>query len=447
MRIQPPETRYAHSGELSIAYQVVGDGERDILFIPGFVSNVELMWDMPFYRHVFERFAQIGRLIVFDKRGVGLSDRQLGTGSAADRMDDVRAVADASGIEAATVIGLSEGGPLGMLFASTYPERVRSLVLWGTFARMHVAPDYPIGVDPAVTTAFIDSMERDWGSGLVWRNFISHLPEDEDTRRLIARYERQTTTPRVVKEIMRSNVAIDIRDALPAIHAPTLVVHRSGDGLVRPPLARYLAAHIPNARMVELPGDFHLSGELGRDDDALDAIAEFITGGSPESTVGFDRVLATVLFTDIVGSTARAATLGDRAWTAVLEKHDELAEREISRHRGKLVKRTGDGLLATFDGPGRCVLAARAIRNASRLLGLDVRAGVHTGEVERREDDVSGIAVHIGARIGAMAAAGEILVSSTVKDLVAGSEIEFVDRGRHPLKGIPGEWQLWAAAT
>jgi class 3 adenylate cyclase len=290
-------------------------------------------------------------------------------------------------------------------------------------------------------------MERNWGTGVVWRDFVAHLPEDEYTRRLIARYERQATTPKVVKEIMRSNVAIDIRDALPAIHAPTLVLHRTGDRLVRPDLARYLAQHIPNARMVELPGDFHLSGELGRDDDALDAIAEFITGGAAEPAVGFDRVLATVLFTDIVDSTARAAALGDRAWTDVLEKHDEIAVREIGRHRGKLVKRTGDGLLATFDGPGRCVLAARAIRNASRLLGLDVRAGVHTGEVERREDDVLGIAVHIGARIGAMAAAGEILVSSTVKDLVAGSEIEFTDRGRHALKGIPGEWHLWAAAT
>lgn len=444
-RIQPPETRYARSGELSIAYQVIGDGDRDILFIPGFVSNVELMWELPFYRRMFECFARLGRLVVFDKRGVGLSDRQLGTGSPSDRMDDVRAVADAAGIETATVIGLSEGGPLGILFASTYPERVRQLVLWGTFARMHIAPDYPIGIDPIVTTAFIDRLEGQWGTGIPWRSFIYHLPEDEDTRRLIARYERQTTTPGVMRQIMLSNVAIDIRDALPSVQAPTLVIHRSGDRLVVAPLARYMAERIPGARYLELPGDFHVSGEVGRDDDALDAIAAFVAGDRAERVASYDRVLATVLFTDIVDSTAKAASLGDRAWTELLARHDEAAEREILRYRGHLVKRTGDGFLATFDGPARGVLAAHAIRDAARLLGLGIRAGVHTGEIERRDDDVSGIAVHIGARIASMAAPGEILVSNTVKDLVIGSGIEFADRGRHALKGIPGEWQIWAA--
>jgi class 3 adenylate cyclase/esterase/lipase len=446
MRIEPPETRYARSGELSIAYQVIGEGARDILFIPGFVSNVELIWELPFYRRMFECFTRLGRLIVFDKRGVGLSDRQLGTGSASDRMDDVRAVADAAGIEAATVIGLSEGGPLGILFASTYPERVRQLVLWGTYARFHIAPDYPIGLEPALTTAFCDWLEEQWGSGVAWRLFVSHLPEDGDTCRVIARYERQSTTPGVVKQVMLSNVAMDVRSALPTIQAPTLVVHRRGDTLVPPVLARHMAEQIPGARLVDLPGDFHLSGEVGRDDDALDTIAAFVTGDTAERIANYDRVLATVLFTDIVDSTAKAASLGDRAWTDLLERHDEIAQREIVRHRGQLVKRTGDGLLATFDGPGRGVLAAHAIRNAARLLGLEVRAGVHTGEIERRNDDVSGIAVHIGARIGAMAAPGEVLVSSTVKDLVVGSGIEFTDRGRHSLKGIPGEWQVWAAS-
>lgn len=446
MITQPPETRYARSGELSIAYQVIGEGARDILFIPGFVSNVELMWEQPFYRRIFECFARLGRLVVFDKRGVGLSDRQLGSGSASDRMDDLRAVADAAGIEAATVIGLSEGGPLGILFASTYPERVRQLVLWGTFARMHVAPDYPIGIDPAITTAFIDQLAEAWGSGIPWRSFIYHLPEDEDSRRMIARYERQSTTPGVMKQIMLSNVAMDVRNALPAIQAPTLVVHRSGDRLVVPPLARYMAEHIPAARYVELPGDFHVSGEVGRDDDLLDVIAAFVAGDTAEHVSSYDRVLATVLFTDIVDSTAKAASLGDRAWTTLLERHDEAAKREIVRHRGQLVKRTGDGLLATFDSPGRGVLAAQGIRNAARLLGLEVRAGVHTGEIERRDDDVSGIAVHIGARVGSLAAPGEVLVSNTVKDLVVGSSITFADRGRHALKGIPGEWQVWSAA-
>ena len=446
MHIRPPETRYAKSGELSIAYQVVGEGDRDILFIPGFVSNIELMWELPFYRHLFERLAALGRLIVFDKRGVGLSDRQLGTGSASDRMDDLRAVADAAGIAAATVLGVSEGGPLGILFASTYPERVRSLVLWGTFARLHVAADYPMGFEPALTTAFIDRLEAEWGSGVALGNFVSHLPEDAESRRLIARYERQTATPGAMKRIMLSNVSMDVRDALPAIQAPTLVLHRSGDRVVAPELMHQMAALIPNARVVELPGDFHLSGEVGRDDDALDAIAEFVTGSPVRHVTGFDRVLATVLFTDIVESTARAADVGDRAWTQILERHDEVAERAIARYGGHLVKRTGDGLLATFDGPGRCVLAAQAIRGEARLLGLEVRAGVHTGEIERRTGDVAGIAVHIGARVGAIAAPGEILVSNTVRELVTGSGIEFADRGRHTLRGVPGEWQLWATA-
>jgi len=445
MLLHPPETRYAQSGDLSIAYQVVGEGERDILFIPGFVSNVELMWELPFYRHMFERFSSLGRLIVFDKRGVGLSDRQLGTGSASDRMDDVRAVADAAGIESATVVGVSEGGPLGILFASTYPQRVRSLVLWGTFARLHAAPDFAVGVAPATTKAFIDRLEKEWGSGTAWRTFVSHLPEDEETRRLVARYERQTTTPGVMKEVMRSNVTIDVRDALSAVRAPTLVLHRSGDRLVPREVTLAMAAGLPNVRVVELPGDFHLSGEVGREDDALGAIAEFVTGSPATHDPRLDRVLATVLFTDIVGSTERVASVGDRAWTETLERHDEIAVREIARHGGQLVKRTGDGLLATFDGPGRCVMAARAIRGAARMLGLEVRAGVHTGEIERRTDDVAGIAVHIGARVGAMAAPGEILVSNTVKELVVGSGIEFADRGRHELRGVPGQWQVWAA--
>jgi len=311
---------------------------------------------------------------------------------------------------------------------------------------MHVAPDYPIGIAPERTSDFIDQLEAQWGKGVAWRSFIFHLPEDEATRRLIARYERQSTTPGVMKQILLSNVAIDVREVLPSVHASTLVLHRSGDPLIAPPLARYMAERIQGARFVELPGDFHLSAEVGREDDAMEAISSFVAGAPAERVASYDRVLATVLFTDIVDSTAKAASLGDRAWTELLERHDEIAEREIVRHRGHLVKRTGDGLLATFDGPARCVSAAHAIRNATRLLGLEVRAGLHTGEIERRAADVSGIAVHIGARIASLAAPGEILVSNTVKDLVIGSGIVFADRGCHSLKGIPGEWQVWAAA-
>ncbi len=445
MRIRPPKTRYARSGDLSIAYQVIGEGDRDILFIPGFVSNVELMWELPLYRLVFERLASLGRLIVFDKRGVGLSDRQLGTGSASDRMDDIRAVTDAAGVKSVHIIGVSEGGPLAIMFASTYPHRVRSLVLWGTYARMVAGPDYPVGVSTDATKEFIDELEKRWGSGTAWRVFVSHMPEDEETRRLIGRYERQSSSPRAMREIMLSNVALDVRSALASIQCPTLVVHRSGDRVVLKPIALDMAAHIPDVGVIELPGDFHLSGAPGREDDALDAIEEFITGSPAREMSSFDRVLATVLFTDIVDSTARAASVGDRAWTETLERHDHVAGREVARHGGEVVKRTGDGLLATFDGPGRCVLAAQAIRSAARTIGLEVRAGVHTGEVEQRLDDVAGIAVHIGARIAAAAQPGEILVSNTVKDLVIGSGIEFVDRGRHELKGVPGKWQVWAA--
>lgn len=440
-----PETRYARSGDLSIAYQILGDGPRDILFIPGFVSNVELMWEVPFLAHYLERLARMGRLVFFDKRGTGLSDRSLGSGSAADRMDDLRAVADAAGIESAALVGLSEGGPLAILFATTYPERVRSLVLWGTFARTHVAPDYPSGVAPEVTAAFVDRIQQIWGSGEAWRYFAYHLPEDDDTRRVIARYERQTTTPGVAAQILRRNCEIDVRTALPAVQAPTLVVHRLGDPLVAFDRARYMAEHIAGSRLVSFPGDFHISGRVGQDDDVLDAIEEFVTGAPKVREPEFDRVLATVLFTDIVDSTARAVSLGDRAWTSTLHQHDLITRREVERHRGVVVKRTGDGLVATFDGPGRCVRAAQGIRDALRTLGLDIRAGVHTGEIQRRPDDVAGIAVHIGARIGALAGAGEILVSGTVKDLVIGSGIDFADRGRHELKGVPGAWQIWAA--
>jgi class 3 adenylate cyclase len=290
-----------------------------------------------------------------------------------------------------------------------------------------------------------DNVQQKWGTGEAWRTFAQNLPEDDDTRRLIARYERQTTTPGVAAEILRRNIEIDVRAALPAVQAPTLVIHRLGDPLV--PFergGRYLADHIPGARLVGLPGDFHISGRVGQDDDVFDAIEEFVTGARPAHTPDLDRVLATVLFTDIVASTAHASNLGDRAWASTLRQHDEIALREVQRHRGVLVKRTGDGLLATFDGPGRCVRAAQSIRNAMRPLGLELRAGVHTGEIHRTPDDVAGIAVHIGARIGSLADAGEILVSSTVKDLVIGSGLDFADRGRHALRGIPGQWQVWA---
>jgi pimeloyl-ACP methyl ester carboxylesterase len=440
-----PDTRYARSGDLSIAYQTVGEGPPDVLFIPGFVSNAELMWEVPWIAHDLERLASIGRLVTFDKRGTGCSDRSLGSGSAEERMDDVRAVAEAAGVEEAVVVGLSEGGPLATLFATTYPERVRALVLWGTYGRLLLGPDYPIGYPAEFIDGFISSVVSQWGTGRALRHFIYNLPEDPTTERMTARYERQTATPGIVERVLFHNCRMDVRSALPAVHVPALVVHREGDPLIGIEHARAMAQMIEGARLVELPGEWHVDGRVGADDDVFDAIEEFVTGEATTQERHIDRVLATVLFTDIVDSTTRAVTVGDRSWRAVLEQHDEVARRQVERYGGILVTRTGDGLLATFDGPGRAVRAAQAIVQSVKPLGLGVRAGLHTCEIERRDDDVAGIGVHIGARIGALAGANEVLVSNTVKDLVMGSDIEFTDRGSHGLKGVPGDWQLWAA--
>jgi class 3 adenylate cyclase len=438
-----PETRYAQSGDLSIAYQTVGEGPLDILFIPGFVSNVELLWDIPMWADMFNRFSKMGRFVFFDKRGTGCSDRSLGTGSAEDRMDDARAVADAAGIEQAVVIGISEGGPLAILFATAFPERVRSLVLWGTFARTLRAPDYPDGLDPEIVEAFIQTIKGQWGTGRALANFIGGVTEERLPD--LARYERQTASPGAAAEILHHNVNMDVRYALPSVQAPTLVLHRAGDPIVPLDRGQYLADHIAGAQMKVFPGAFHLGSNPGDEDPSLDAIAEFITGAPVQREIDVDRVLMTVLFTDIVDSTARASTMGDRAWRTLLERHDTAATQAVERHRGTLVKRTGDGLLATFDGPGRGIRAARELQEMVRPLDIKVRAGLHTGEIERRPDDVAGIGVHIGARVSALAGPDEVLVTNTVKDLVIGSGLDFDDRGNHTLKGIPGDWHLWAA--
>ena len=442
--VTAPETQYAQSGELSIAYQTVGGGPIDLLFVPGFVSNVELMWERPAFAGMLERLSGIGRLTFFDKRGTGCSDRSLGTGSSEDRMDDLRAVADAAGIESAVVIGISEGGPLAVLFAASFPERVRSLVLWGTFGRALWAPDYEEGLSSELVDAFIDDVREKWGTGHALAGFLSDSGEADLAAQ--ARYERQTASPGAAATILRHNVQMDVRHALGALRMPTLVVHRTGDPIVPVGAGRYLARHINGAHLVELPGDFHVGGVPGDDDDILDAIEEFVTGAPVvERDDDVDRVLMTVLFTDLVDSTARASEMGDKAWRSLLEQHDTTAAKAVESQRGVVVKRTGDGLLATFDGPGRGVRAARALREAVASLGVEVRAGLHTGEVERRGDDVAGIGVHIGARVSALAASGEVLVTSTVKDLVMGSDLEFDDRGSRELKGVPGDWHLWAS--
>ena len=439
-----PETHYAKSGELSIAYQVFGEGDLDLVFIPGFISNGDLSWQAPLFSEFFARFGSFARVITFDKRGTGLSERTLGFGSAEDRMDDIRAVMDAAACERAALVGISEGGPLAILFAATYPERASALVPWGTFARVTQGPDYPLGHDPSIIEPFIDGSVARWGTGRALRFFISNMPTDPEGSAFVARYERSAATPSMVREILRRNCEIDVRSALPAITAPTLVVHRHGDHVVPVECGRYVAEEIVGALLLELPGDWHLNGADGGEDDALDAIEEFLTGRRHEPVVPVDRVLKTVLFTDIVDSTARAAAEGDRRWHDLLDRHDAAIRRELDRFRGQEVKATGDGFLAAFDGPGRAINCAQAIATGSQALGLDVRAGLHTGECELRRDDLAGIAVHIGARVAALAGPGEVLVTSTVRDLVAGSGIEFTDRGMHALKGVPGEWDVLA---
>lgn len=439
-----PTTRYARSGDLSIAYQVVGAGPLDIVFVPGFVSHLELAWETPMFATIFQRLSSFGRLIAFDKRGMGLSDRTAQLPTLEERMDDVRAVMDAAGSEKAALVGISEGGPMSLLFAATYPERTQALVLWASFARVMKGDDYPIGIDEAVAQATYAFIAKRWGEGSVLRRIaMQDAPDTPEITELVARYERNSASPAAAVAAIRFGIESDVRHVLSSISAPTLIVHRCDDPLVPVAHGRYLAAHIPGAQLREFPGDFHLSA-TGADVPLLDTIGEFLTGEQREPAV--DRILKTILFTDIVASTERAAELGDRRWRELLDSHDAVVRKEIQKARGREVKTTGDGFLAAFDGPARAIRCAQAIGRQASGLGLQVRAGLHTGECEVRGDDLAGIAVHIGARVAALAGPGEILVTGTVRDLVAGSGIEFADRGAHALKGIPGEWRILSAA-
>jgi pimeloyl-ACP methyl ester carboxylesterase len=440
-----PETQYAQSGDLSIAYQVLGDGPIDVVFVSGFISHQELEWEFEGSNPI-HGVLSFARLITFDKRGTGLSERTLGYGGAEDRMDDIRAVMDAAGSDRAVLIGRSEGGPLAILFAATYPERTAALVLWNTYARGLAGPDYPIGLDPVKTKAFIAHVADGWGKGLGLQGFFGIVADDE-LRRQLARFERNAATPRTAAEILTRNVEIDVRSALPAVSAPTLVLHRRHDPVVPFRLGKYVADRIPGARLVELPGAFHTSPDEGGDDDAVEVIEEFLTGHRAQRPVDIDRVLATVLFIDIVESTERLTAMGDRKWRELLDTFRSAERRELQRFRGREVNTRGDDILATFDGPARAISCAHAIGAAAGSLGIEVRAGLHTGEVELQGDDIAGIAVHIGARVAGLAGAGEVLVTSTVRDLVAGSGLEFAEHGTHELKGVPGEWTILEATT
>jgi pimeloyl-ACP methyl ester carboxylesterase len=436
-----PETRYAKSGDVHIAYQVIGNGPRDLVVVPGFVSHLEATWEAPRRARFFERLASFARLIMFDKRGTGMSDRTSQVFTLEQRMDDVRAVMDAVGCERAALFGVSEGGPMSLLFAATYPERTTAVVLYGSYARRAWAPDHPWGLPDERWTELYDAIEHDWGGPRILQSFVPSALDDPEARRQFASYLRLAASPGAAAAVMRMNREIDVRHILPAVRVPALILHRVDDSLTPVGQARYLAAHIPSARLVELPGVDHVAW-VGDADAIVDEIEEFLTGmrQGPEP----DRVLATVLFTDLVGATERAAALGDRRWREVLEQHHAAVRRELARFRGREIDTAGDGFLATFDGPARGVRCAQAIGEAVRPLGLGVRAGLHTGECEVMGDKLGGIAVHIGARVAAEAGAGEVLVSHTVKDLVAGSGLRFADRGVHGLKGVPGEWRLFA---
>ena len=442
-RGRTPETRYARAGDgVHIAYQVTGWGPLDVVMVPGFVSHVELAWDMPFYASMLRRLGSFARVISFDKRGTGLSDRTPAVPTLEERMDDVRTVMEAAGADRVALWGVSEGGPMALLFAATYPERTSALVLQGSFARIACAPDHPIGFPRDALAEFIDEFGRLWGTGGVLANYyFPTAAEDPGIRHEFARWERNGASPGAMVAVLRMIQAIDVRAILPTISVPTLVVHCTGDPAVPVQHGRHLARHIPGARYIEVAGEDHLTirpGEHGLFDD----IEEFLTGSRPPPET--DRVLKTLLLTDIVGSTEEAVRLGDRRWHELLDAHDATVRAELEHFRGREVKATGDGFLACFDGPTRAIRCARAISDGARALGLEVRAGLHTGECETRGDDLAGVAVHIAARVAALAQPGEVLCSRTVTDLVGGSGISFVDRGVHALKGVPGQWQTFA---
>jgi pimeloyl-ACP methyl ester carboxylesterase/class 3 adenylate cyclase len=456
--VRRSDIRYCPSaGGVDIAYQVVGDGPVDLVFVSGFITHLELSWELPHFAWL-EELDGVARVITFDKRGTGLSDRSLGFGSLEERADDIRAVMDAVGSERAFLHGVSEGGPMSILFAASFPDRMRGLILYGTMARLRQAEDYPIGFPAEIENAFLDFVAANWGSGKVFEQFAQNAPDPDEARRLIARFERSACTPKMAVEIQRRNFEIDVRPALATISAPTLVIHSAGDPLIPVAHGRYLAEHIPGARLLELSGAFHCSWQPDEIASWRDAVRGFLVadgkpaeqpsparGEPPTPTSARDRVLATVLFTDIISSTELAARVGDRAWHTLLDQHDRIAQAEIERFGGRLVKTTGDGLLATFKGPGRGIGCARAVADAVHTLDLRIRSGVHTGEVELRGDDVAGMGVVIARRICDLAGADEILASRTVKDLVTGSRIEFAERGSHSLKGVPEEWHLFAA--
>jgi class 3 adenylate cyclase/pimeloyl-ACP methyl ester carboxylesterase len=448
--VELPETRYARSGDVSIAYQVLGDGPFDLVRIPPFVSHVELAWQIPSLAAFNRELASFCRLITFDKRGTGMSDRVSGVPALAVRMDDVRAVMDAAGSRSAAVLGASEGGAMSVLFAATHPDRVWGLVLDAAAPRSVWAPDYPWAPTEEEWARHADVRMREWETAEGVRAITARVAPSASHEDLegFGHMVRQSASPGAAAALVRMNTLIDVRHVLPSVHVPTLVVNRVDDSEVTVRGSRYLAEHIPGARHLEVPGSDHVEF-VGDTEPFIAAVREFLADAWAARGAGEtepDRVLATVLFTDIVGSTAKAAELGDARWRELVLAHHGLVRRQLARYRGTEIDTAGDGFFASFDGPARAIRCASAIADGVRELGIEIRAGLHTGECERIDNKVGGIAVSIGARVASEARPGEVLVSSTVKDLVAGSGIEFRERGVAELKGVPGEWRLFAVA-
>jgi pimeloyl-ACP methyl ester carboxylesterase len=433
---------YAESGDVRIAYAVIGEGEIDLVVVPGLISHLDLYLSPP-ASHLFERLARFSRVIIFDKRGTGMSDPVTEVPTLETRMDDLKAVTDAVGSERPVLFGISEGGPTALLYAVTYPERVASLVLYGAMARSTWAPDYPwANTADAMLEATVEFILPHWAQGITVEDASPSNADDPGEREWYTRLERMGSSPAMLAALFAMFMDIDVRGIVADVGVPTLILHRHGDRRVNVRNGRWLAEHVPGARYVELEGSDH--SPITNPDQIVDEVEEFVTGNPVRGDI--DRVLATVMFTDLVGSTARAAELGDHRWRELLMSLQETIRAELARFRGTEVKTIGDGFLATFDGPVRAVTCGRAIVDKVRSLGMDVRVGLHAGEVEVMGDDVGGIAVHIAARVGALAAAGEVLVSETVKGIVAGSGLTFADRGDHELKGVPDRWRLFAAA-
>ena len=432
-----PVTKYALNGDVSIAYQVVGEGPIDFVLVPGAISHVEFMHELPGYTAFLRRLSKFTRVITFDKRGQGLSDRVNDASSLELRMDDVRAVMDAVGVKRAAIMGYSEGCAMSALFAATYPERASHLLLFGGYALAGAVGDF---VQRAADRF------RTWGSGSSFKPSWPTLAATADGMELMGKAERLSASPGGVRALTLLNAQIDIRPILPSIRVRTLAMHRTGDLNVPVAAGRAFASEIPNAKFVEYPGQDHVfwSGDV---DALIGDIQEFLTGSREDAAADIERVLATVLFTDIVDSTRSAATAGDQTWRYRLDSHDQIARQMVERHRGKLIKTTGDGILATFDGPGRAVRCALAFEAAAKQIGLPLRAGLHTGEIELRDRDVGGIAVHAAARVMAQCQPNEVWVSRVVTDLVAGAGLKFSERGSHALRGLPGRWDLFAASV